>query len=226
MLARKALIDSTRLRHCSWVSKNVDITPSAGASSFDHSESVRYVHRQQRVHFSSGKSAPPQKSLSAKSDSATSSGNDYLSLFQPTSATSITPFSPGNVLKVYPLPRYVLKEDVVRHVEGSNVQPENLKFIYGSSFRPDYVQITVDSSSTQKQVTKCLQERGRLGFRLLRLEMSQPMPWTIVDAALKDSPRGRTLLMYNVSLNTDFEDVERFFAGYSYDSSYVRFIRV
>ena len=34
------------------------------------------------------------------------------------------------------------------------------------------------------------------------------------------------LVMYNVGANTDFEDVERFFAGFDYDPSHVRFIKV
>ena len=32
--------------------------------------------------------------------------------------------------------------------------------------------------------------------------------------------------MYNVGANTDYEDVERFFAGFDYDPSHVRFIKV
>ena len=34
------------------------------------------------------------------------------------------------------------------------------------------------------------------------------------------------LVMYNVGANTDYEDVERFFAGFDYDPSHVRFIKV
>ncbi|KAH7297387.1 hypothetical protein KP509_26G067300 [Ceratopteris richardii] len=224
MFGRKALSKGSRLRHCNLefaaaFSKVGYVAPSAVRNTSQHNA------HQQAMNFSSGKNVP-ESSSSSKSESSIGSGGDYLSLFQPSSGSSIAPYTPGNVLKVYPLPRYVLKEDIVRHVEGSNIKPENVKFVYSTAFRPDYVQISVDSPSTQKQAMKYLQERGRLGFRLLRLETSQPMPWTVVDAALKDSPRGRTILMFNVNLSTDFEDVERFFTGYNYDSSYVRFIRV
>ncbi|KAI5074602.1 hypothetical protein GOP47_0010563 [Adiantum capillus-veneris] len=223
MLAKKALLSKStdlckhrRLLLASRFSSKA----GDGAPNVTLDERPKPLLRQTR-NYSSGGSAPPGSQAPAAAP-----GTDYLSLFQPATAGGLAPFSPGSVLKIYPLPRYVLKEDIVHHLEGVNVKPENVKFVYTPHFRPDYAQFNVESTSAQKSIMRRLQERGRLGYRILRAEMSQPMPWTVVDAALKDSPRGRTLLMYNASINTDYEDVERFFSGYNFDPSYIRFIRV
>lgn len=198
--------------------------PALGPAPFDPHR--RHV---QARNFASAAGVPPRQPPVSAAVPAAAPGMDYLSLFQPAYGNALTglgAFSPGSVLKVYPLPRFVLKEDIIHHLRGSNVQPESIKFVYNTTFRPDYVQFDVDSASTQRQIMKRLQERGRLGCRYLKAEVSPPVPWTFVDAALKDSPRGRTLVMYNVSANTDFEDVERFFTGYNYDPSCIRFIKV
>lgn len=205
-------------------SKAGDGGPSAPAPV----EPIKPLHRQSR-NFSSGTANPPRQPPPSASAPAAAPGTDYISLFQPSHGNALTgigAFSPGSVLKVYPLPRYVLKEDFIRHLEVNNLLPENIKFVYNAAFRPDYVQFDVDSASTQRQITKRLQERGRLGCRFLKAEVVTPMHWSVVDAALKDSPRGRTVLMYNVHINTDNEDVERFFAGYNFDASYIRFVKV
>lgn len=106
------------------------------------------------------------------------------------------------------------------------MKAENVKLVYNTLFRPDYVQLEVDSAATLKQLMKRLQERGRLGCCFLKAEVSAPMPWTFADAALRDAPRGRTLIMWNVHPSTDIEDVERFFQGYNYDASCIRMINV
>lgn len=232
MLAKKTLLSKStgfckhrRIPFAASFSSNAgDGAPPASPNTV-HVEPLKPLRRQTR-NFSSGAGTPPRSPPAGAAASAAAPGTDYLSLFQPNAVAGLAPFSPGSVLKVYPLPRYVLKEDIVNHLQGTNVKSENVKFIYNPQFRPDYVQFNVDSAATQKSILKRLQERGRLGCRLLKAELSQPMPWTAVDAAIKDSPRGRTLLMHNASITTDFEDVERFFSGYNFDPSYIRFIKV
>lgn len=183
--------------------------------------------RHQSRNFSSGAagSAPRQPATAPAAP-----GTDYISLFQPASernALSRTgPYTPGHVLKIYPLPRYVLKEDIIRHLEVNKLQSENVKLVYNAVFRPEYVQFDVDSAATQRQIMKRLQERGRLGCKVLKAELVAPVHWTVVDAALKDSPRGKTVLMYNLNMSTDFEDVERFFSGYNIDAKHIRFVRL
>ncbi|MCO5561742.1 hypothetical protein L7F22_015365 [Adiantum nelumboides] len=220
MLAKKALL--SRSAGCCKHRRLLLASPFSSKFGDGIDERPKPLHRQTR-NFSSGTATPP-----GSSPAAAAPGTDYLSLFQPATGRggTLAPFSPGSVLKIYPLPRYVLKEDIIQHLEGVDLNPENVKFVYTPQFRPDHVQFNVESPSTQRTIMRRLQERGRLGYRILRAEMSQPMPWTAVDAAVKDSPRGRTLLMYNVSGNTDHEDVERFFNGYTFDPSYIRFIRV
>eukprot|EP00250_Pteridium_aquilinum_P000831 c10998_g1_i2 orf=110-745(+) len=175
-------------------SKAGDVIPSASAAPSPPIESLKPLRSQTRS-FSSGTGSPPRQPPVGATAPAAAPGTDYLSLFQPSYGNALTglgAFTPGSVLKVYPLPRFVLKEDILRHLEGSNVKEENVKFVYNPTFRPDYVQFEVDSASTQRQIMKRLQERGRLGCRFLKAEVSPPMPWSVVDAALKDSPRGRT----------------------------------
>ncbi|GAB2272428.1 hypothetical protein Dimus_007254 [Dionaea muscipula] len=128
----------------------------------------------------------------------------------------LRPHTKGNLYaKMLGLHRSTLKTDIITVLEGCNLTPDDVKFVYNKFFSPVAAMVQFPSPTAYDTGVKAVIKQGRL-YKIEKVDRSE---WDFTKLY-----NGKYVLLQGVPMNTTMEDVDRFLSGFDFDASSIEFI--